>query len=56
MIAFGTAVTDAEAYERYAVPGIERAAEPDSLVLKHATAGSVFRNYNILLDEAAGSR
>ncbi|HYH60785.1 MAG TPA: glycosyltransferase [Solirubrobacterales bacterium] len=52
MIAFGTAVTDPETYERCAMPGIQRASEPDSLVLHHGTAGSVFRNYNVLLDEA----
>ena len=53
MIIFGTAVTDSEIYDRYATPGIERAAERDSIVLAHHTAGSVFRNYNVLLDEAA---
>jgi len=52
MIAFGTAVTDAGKYERFALPGIERAKEPDSLVLGHGADGSIFRNYNILLDEA----
>ena len=53
MIVFGTAVTDAETYDRCATPGIRRAAEPDSVVLAHHTAGSVFRNYNMLLDKAA---
>jgi Glycosyltransferase like family len=53
MIIFGTAVTDSEAYELYALPGIRRAAEPDSVVIAHHTAGSVFHNYNVLLDKAA---
>lgn len=53
MIVFGTAVTDSETYERYAVPGIHRAAESDSVVHAHQSAGSVFRNYNLLLDKAA---
>ena len=53
MIVFGTAVTDPETYDRCAAPGIERAAEPDSVVLAHQTAGSLFRNYNLLLDMAA---
>ena len=53
MIVFGTAVTDPETYERCAVPGIDRAAEPDSAILAHQTAGSLFRNYNLLLDKAA---
>ena len=53
MIVFGTAVTDAEAYDRCAAAGHRRAAEPDSEVLAHQTAGSLFRNYNLLLDKAA---
>jgi hypothetical protein len=53
VIVFGTAVTDPETYDRCAAPGIERAAEPDSVVLAHQTAGSLFRNYNLLLDMAA---
>jgi hypothetical protein len=53
VIVFGTAVTDSDTYERYAVPGIHRAAESDSVVHAHQSAGSVFRNYNLLLDKAA---
>jgi GT2 family glycosyltransferase len=53
VIVFGTAVTDSETYDRCAAPGIRRAAEPDSKVLVHHTAGSVFRNYNVLLDKAS---
>ena len=53
MIVFGTAVTDPDTYDRCAAPGIERASEPDSVVLAHQTAGSLFRNYNLLLDMAA---
>jgi Glycosyltransferase like family len=53
VIVFGTAVTDPETYERCAVPGIRRVAEADSVVLAHQTAGSLFRNYNLLLDMAA---
>lgn len=52
MIAFGVAVTSAPTYDRYALPGIERVAEPDSLVMAHQTAGSIFHNYNLLLDKA----
>ncbi|MGH2993290.1 MAG: glycosyltransferase [Solirubrobacterales bacterium] len=50
MILFGTAVTDLEIYDRYAAPGISLAAEPDSEVVAHQSAGSLFRNYNLLLD------
>lgn len=53
MIAFGIAVTDPGTYERCAAPGIRLAAEPDSEVLAHQGTGSLFRNYNLLLDMAA---
>jgi GT2 family glycosyltransferase len=53
MIAFGCPVTDAGAYERYAEPGIRLAAEPDSEVLVHRDAASIFRAYNQLCDRAA---
>jgi hypothetical protein len=53
MILFGTAVTDLETYDRCAAPGIRFAAEPDSEVVAHQSAGSLFRNYNLLLDQAA---
>jgi hypothetical protein len=53
MIVFGVAVTHADVYERFALPGIRRAAEADSAVLAHHTAGSVFHNYTVLLDKAA---
>jgi hypothetical protein len=52
MIVFGTAITDVEVYERCAAPGIKRVAEPDSKVLVHETTGSLFRNYNLMLDMA----
>ena len=53
MIAFGTAITDPEAYRRYAEPGIRLAAEPDSEVIANAPAGSLFRSYNLILDMVA---
>jgi len=53
MILFGTAVTDLETYDRCAAPGIRLAVEPDSEVVAHQSAGSLFRNYNLLLDQAA---
>jgi hypothetical protein len=52
MIAFGCAITDPEIYERCARPGIEVAREPDSHLLSLGTAGSIFRNYNLLIDRA----
>jgi hypothetical protein len=52
MIVFGTAVTDLGVYDRCAAPGIRRAAEPDSEILAHQSVGSLFRNYNLMLDLA----
>ena len=57
MIAFGCAVTDIKLYERFAGPGITRAAEEDSEILPFSSAGlgdaTIFRNYNLLLEEAS---
>jgi hypothetical protein len=53
MIAFGVAVTRSEDYERWAGPGIERAREADSAVFANSSPGSIFRAYNLLLDQAA---
>ena len=53
MIAFGTAVTKPEEYRRFAEPGIRRAAESDSLILTVEEPGSIFENYNRLLERAA---
>jgi Glycosyltransferase like family len=52
MIAFGSAITKRDEYERFAVPGIRRAAEPDSEVIAHPAEGSIFRNYNLILENA----
>jgi hypothetical protein len=52
LIAFGTAITDVDMYDRCALPGINRAKEADSVVMPHQTTGSLFRNYNLLLDKA----
>jgi hypothetical protein len=52
VIIFGTAITDPEAYRKYAEPGIRLAAESDSdsEVIANAPAGSLFRSYNLILD------
>lgn len=52
MIAFGTAIVDGHLYQRCAVPGIERAKEEDSIVFAHQSAGTLYRNYNLMLDMA----
>jgi hypothetical protein len=53
LIAFGAAIMGAEAYRRYAEPGVRRAAEPDSHVYAFAAVEPVGRTYNLILDEAA---
>jgi hypothetical protein len=40
-------------YAGCAEPGIKLAAEPDSPVMAHAAAGSLFRSYNLVMDMAA---
>lgn len=52
MIVFGTAVTDPATYEELALPGIERAAEPDSLVLTR-TGLAIREAYDEIMEEAA---
>src|SRR6476661_922406 len=51
MFVFGCAITDEEIYAECAEPGIRFAAEPDSEILPLGTAGSIFRNYNLLIDQ-----
>ncbi|HEY1236939.1 MAG TPA: glycosyltransferase [Solirubrobacterales bacterium] len=57
MIAFGCPITDHAQYEAYAERGIKRVAERDSEILALGSAGlgdaSIFRNYNLLIEEAA---
>ena len=53
MIVFGSAMTDPEAFRRYARPGIRMTAEEDSKIHAFAAVGSVCRSYNLLLDRAA---
>jgi len=54
VIAFGASIQGAEAYRRYAEPGIELAREPDSLVYAFAAVEPLARTYNLILDAAAG--
>jgi hypothetical protein len=68
MIAFGCPITDSSLWVRYAKPGIDRAAEEDSLVIdipssgldnpdhtfrEHGLAGSIFRNFNVIIEKVA---
>lgn len=52
MIAFASAITKPEVYERCAAKGFALAAEPDSVVIPLGATGSIFRSYNLLLDQA----
>ncbi|MBN8866172.1 MAG: hypothetical protein J0H98_01340 [Solirubrobacterales bacterium] len=53
MVAIGSAITDPEKYEKFVVPGIELCREPDTEALSFASSGTLFRSYNLILDEAA---
>jgi hypothetical protein len=53
VIAFGAAMTDPEAFRRYARPGIARASEPDSESYAVAAVGTICRGNNLVLDRAA---
>ena len=53
MIVFGSAVTSPQTFQRYAERGIRAIAEQDTRVLAHPAQGSIFRNYNAIMDEVA---
>lgn len=53
MIVFASSITDPNIYENAAERGIRLAAEPDSEVMAHAAAGSLFRSYNLIMDIVA---
>jgi Glycosyltransferase like family len=55
MIIYGCAVTDGETFARCAEPGIRRVTEGagDAEMLAQPSAGTIFRNYNLLCDQAA---
>lgn len=53
MIAFGCSISSPEVYKRYAERGIELVREPSSRVFALQAAGSIFRSYNLLLEQSA---
>lgn len=53
MVAIGSAITEPGKYEKYAVPGIELCKEPDTEVFSFASSGTLFRSYNLMLEQAA---
>jgi hypothetical protein len=52
MIVFASAITRPEVYRACAEPGLLRVAEQDSQILARPAAGSIFKSYNALLEEA----
>jgi Glycosyltransferase like family len=54
VIAFATSITDVDVFNRCAAPGVRLAAEPDSKIMAFNATGSIFRSYNLLLDQARG--
>ena len=57
MIVYGCAVSDADAFARYAEPGLKAVTEndPGAEMIALASVGTIFRNYN-LLRERVGDR
>jgi hypothetical protein len=55
MIVFGSAITDQAMYRRFALPGIQLAAtgERATRTIARDAEGSIFRNYNAIMDEVA---
>lgn len=53
MIAFAICVGSEEKLRRCALPGLRRAAEPDSVVVEVTTEDSIFHAYNEVLDALA---
>src|ERR1700722_5780824 len=53
MIAFGCSINAPQLYRRAAERGINRVAEPDSVIIANAAAGSLFRSYNLIMNSVA---
>jgi hypothetical protein len=53
MIAFGSSITSPDDYRRCAERGFRLVAEPDSDVFAQPSKGSIFHNYNLILERAA---
>lgn len=54
MIVFGCSITSRATFERFALPGIRRASESDSLLLDWDSTVIPYTTYNAMLDELAG--
>jgi hypothetical protein len=56
MIAFGCAINSEEKYGRFALPGIERARDPEAPVIELRGRDCLFRAYNEILDRVEADR
>jgi len=56
VIVYACVVHDADKYERCAEPGLLRVtdSDPDAELLAQVSAGSIFHNYNLILDRVGG--
>lgn len=54
MIVFASSVTSPDQFRRFAEPGIELAREPDAVIIARQAEGSIFSNYNAIMDQVAG--
>ena len=56
MIVYACAVSDGDVFARCAEPGIRRVADADAdaEMLAQPSAGTIFRNYNLLCEQVAG--
>lgn len=52
MIAFGIAVTKPDQLKRFVEPGLAVCREPDTHVIARTSTGSLFHNYNAIIEEA----
>lgn len=53
MIVFGCSITGPNIYSEAAEKGFNLVAEPDSVVIANAAAGSLMRSYNVIIDKVA---
>ena len=53
MIVFGCSITSPDIYREAAEQGFKLVAEPDSVVIANAAAGSLMRSYNLIMNQVA---
>jgi hypothetical protein len=53
MIVFGCSITSPDIYSEAAEKGFNLVAEPDSVIMANAAAGSLMRSYNLIMEKVA---